>query len=631
MRFLVNQKHVVPTTVTCTFTAAISRMKKSPGGRPRRIAPRKFSRQEKTSTGPPQNRPAQPRMKTILIVDDRSTDRQVLVALLARGGHRLLEAESGAEAIKIARQEKPDLVIVDVLMPKMDGYEFVRKLRLDRKIGHITVAFYTAHYIKEESRKLAKACGVRHIIVKPFEAEEVLEMVNEALAMRPRASGSLTAWEIARKHLRVVTEKLTDKVCELEELNIRLQAEVSERERMVSESLLAHAEARQAREEAERANCAKDNFLAKLSHELRTPLTPVLMCVTSLEQEKSIEPEFRAQLGMIRRNVELEARLIDDLLDLTGVAHAKLRLVRSGPVDVHSLLLHTDQIVGSDAREKSIHLQFDLTANEHHVGGDAARLQQVFWNLMKNAIKFTPRGGRVAVRTLNPVPGKFVLIVEDTGAGIEPQTLPVIFRAFEQGESRDPQSARGLGLGLAISKAIVELHGGTIQAESAGQGLGATFTMELAAVLPFPIVQAAEKEVQPQTDAHRLRLLVVEDHEPTTVVLARLLRRRGHEVLTAETVKRALLLASTHSFDLVISDLGLPDGNGIELMQQLAREYGLRGIALSGYGMPDDRAKTRRAGFLAHLVKPISFDQLQCILQGITPIVESKTTAEALG
>src|ERR1041385_5889289 len=265
----------------------------------------------------------------------------------------------------IARKEKPDLVIVDVLMPKMDGYEFLRKLRLDRRIADTTVIFYTAHYIEEESRKLAKACGVRHIIVRPVEGEEVLEMVDEALAMRPRASGSLTAWELARKHLRVVTEKLADKVCELEELNIRLQAEVAERERMVNESLLAHAEARRAREEAERANRAKDNFLATVSHELRTPLTPALMCVASLEQEESIEPELRAQLGMIRRNVELEARLIDDLLDLTSVTHAKLRLVQSGPVDVHSLLLHTDQIVASDARDKFIHLQFDLTASQY--------------------------------------------------------------------------------------------------------------------------------------------------------------------------------------------------------------------------------------------------------------------------
>ncbi len=597
-------------------------MTKSPGGQPCPIAPRKSSRQKKTSNDVPRKRLAKTKVRTILVVDDCVSDRRVLVALLVPTGHRLLEAESGAEALKIVREEKPDLVIVDVLMPKMDGYEFVRKLRLDRKIAHTTVVFYTAHYIKEESRKLAKACGVRHIIVKPVQSEEVLERVNEALAMRPRARGSLRAWERARKHLRVVTEKLADKVCELEELNIKLQAEVAERERMVNESLLVHAEARHAREEAERANRAKDHFLAALSHELRTPLTPVLMCVAALEGEQSIKPEFRAQLSMIRRNVELEARLIDDLLDLTRLAHAKLRLVRSGPIDVHTLLLHTEQIVDCDAREKSIHLQFDLTAGEYHVDGDAARLQQVFWNLMKNAITFTPRGGRVTVRTFNPAAGRFVLAVADTGAGITPQTLPVIFSPFTQGEAREAQPAVGLGLGLAISKAIVELHDGTIQAESAGPGLGATFRVELAAIPPFPVALVAQQQSQPQRESPRLRLLVVEDHQPTTEVLARLLRRRGHGVLTAETVQDALGLASTHPFDLVISDLGLPDGNGNDLMRQLAREYGLRGIALSGYGMPGDRVETRRAGFLAHLVKPIKFDQLQCVLEGIAPAGE---------
>jgi signal transduction histidine kinase/CheY-like chemotaxis protein len=449
--------------------------------------------------------------------------------------------------------------------------------------------------------------------------------------MRVRTSGWLPAPEFAHKHLHLVTNKLAEKVDDLEKLNTRLEAEVVERKRVVIELRVAHEQARRAREDAERANCAKDSFLANLSHELRTPLTPVLMCAAALEQEGAIEPEFRQQLGMMRRNVELEARLIDDLLDLTRIAHGKLQLVQSGPVDVHSLLLHTEQIVGSDARQKSIHLQFDLTATEHHVGGDAARLHQVFWNLMKNAIKFTPAGGRVTVRSANPAPGQFVLTAEDTGAGIDPQILPVIFRAFEQGDTRRLQPSSGLGLGLSISKAIVELHGGTIRAQSAGPGLGATFTIELATVLPFPTTQMTESKPQPRTKLHCLRLLVIEDHEPTLVVLARLLRRQGHNVLTACTVKGALLLVSTHPFDLVISDLGLPDGSGLDLMRQLAKDYGLRGIALSGYGMPEDHVKTQQAGFLAHLVKPINFEQLHQVLSQIAPAVESKTTSEASG
>jgi signal transduction histidine kinase len=609
----------------------ISRMKKSPYEWPRHCAPTKFFRQEETSIGAPKHSRVHVKTKTILIVDDRPANRQLLLGMLAHQGHRVLEADSAVKGLKMVRKEKPDLIIADILMPKMHGYEFVHKLRSDRKIAHTAVVFFTAGYIEEESRKLARACGVHHVIVKPVKPEEVIQIVNKALARRRRVSGSFSARESARKHLRVVTDKLAGKVIELEELNGRLQTEGAERERMVNESLLAHAEARHARDEAERANCAKDDFLAILSHELRTPLTPVLMCATALEHEESIEPELRAQLSMIRRNVQLEARLIDDLLDLTKIARGTLQLVGSEPIDVHSLLGHTREIVENDARQKSVHLDFDLMASEHHVRGDTTRLHQVFWNLVKNAIKFSMAGGRIKVRTFNPVPGEFVLTVEDTGAGITSQTLPVIFRAFEQGETQEARAGGGLGLGLAISKAIVEAHGGRIRAESAGPGLGAIFTIELAAALPFSTAAVPELEPQSRTAPPRLRLLVIEDHEPTMMVLVRLLHRYGHDVFTAENVESALAVAATHSFDLVISDLGLPDGNGIDLMRQLAKEYGLRGIALSGYGMPEDRAKTKQAGFLAHLVKPINFDQLQSALQVFAPAPDANAPSEASG
>jgi len=338
------------------------------------------------------------------------------------------------------------------------------------------------------------------------------------------------------------------------------------------------------------------------------------MSAAALEQEPGIKPELRRQFGMMRRNVELEARLIDDLLDLTRVSHGKLQLLVSGPVDVHSLLAHSEQIVRSEARKKSLVLRLELTANEHHVAADAARINQVFWNLLKNAIKFTPAGGQITVRTANPTPGQLVLTVSDNGIGIDQQTLPFVFRAFEQGDIRGLQPCSGLGLGLSISKAIVELHGGSIRAESAGQGLGAVFTVELSTVLPFPEAQIQASQPR-RLGGKSYRLLVVEDHEPTLAVLTRLLRGQGHDVMPASTVRDALTLASGHTFDFVISDLGLPDGNGIDLMMQLTNDYGLRGIALTGYGMAEDLAKTEQAGFLAHLVKPISFDQLHRVLE----------------
>ena len=539
--------------------------------------------------------------------------------MLAYRGYRFIEADSGAEGLTVVRTVKPDLIIADILMSTMDGYEFVRQLRLDPKVARTPVVFYTANYLEKEARKLANDCGVFHIIVKPAEPEEVYKVIDEVFAAAPTASlpklGPASAF--AKQHLQLVTDKLAQKVEDLEELNAKLEAEIEERKRI-------ERELRVAREEAEQANRAKDKFLANLSHELRTPLTPVLLSAAALEQDEKIESEFRQQLAMIRRNIELEARLIDDLLDLTRIAKGQLQLVQSGPVDVHSLVKHAEQIVHNDAVAKSITIQFELNAAEHHVDGDAARLHQVFWNLFKNAIKFTVTGGFITVRTANPKPGQIVLSVEDTGRGIESERLPFVFDTFENGDRQQQMRSDGLGLGLPIAKAIIDLHGGTIRADSPGRGLGATFAIDLATTHPFVSRGTVSPIAQPKTKTRPLRLLVIEDHEATVEVLGRLLRSHGHSVLTATTVKDATLLARTHPFDLVISDLGLPDGNGIELMQQLTKAHGLRGIAVSGYGMAADRARTEQAGFLAHLVKPVDFDQLYRVLEQIAPLAEAQ-------
>jgi len=393
-----------------------------------------------------------------------------------------------------------------------------------------------------------------------------------------------------------------------EERAKRLNAELEER--VADRTAALHA----LNEELQEASKAKDQFLAALSHELRTPLTPVLMCAAALEQDNAMLPEFREQLGMVRRNVELEARLIDDLLDLTRVAHGKLELHRA-VADIHSLLTHTEQIVRSTALSKSVNLRLTLDATSHHVMGDAARLHQVFWNVLKNAIKFTPAGGQIIARTTNPGPGRICFEVRDTGIGIDPKVLPSIFSAFVQGDRSSVQASSGLGLGMSIAKSIIELHGGNIRAHSAGPGTGATFTIELDTTTAD--TENAWTPVTASSAGRVYRLLVVEDHPPTLEVLARLLRKQGHEVSTAATVEAALALASQHAFDLVISDIGLPDGNGVDLMIQLTRDYGLRGIALSGYGMEEDLERTKRAGFIAHLVKPIDFERLNHVLEQV--------------
>ena len=371
---------------------------------------------------------------------------------------------------------------------------------------------------------------------------------------------------------------------------------------------------KRARDDAEQANRAKDQFLANLSHELRTPLTPVLMCVSSLEREAAIPAEYRDQLTMMRRNVELEARLIDDLLDLTRISRGRLHL-ELATADLHSLLAHTEEIVRSDARAKQIDLRLQLAASEHRVRGDSARLHQVFWNILKNAIKFTPAGGRVTVRTTNPVADRIRLEFADTGIGIEAQFLDSVFDPFVQGNPESSPSSSGLGLGMSISKAIIEMHGGAIHVVSAGPRQGATFTLEM------PTAAAEEKgaSLLPEQSPTRrtYRLLVVEDHPATLEVLSRLLRRQGHEVVTATTVQAARQAAARQTFDLLISDIGLPDGSGTDLMAELTRDHGLRGIAFSGYGMEDDLQRAKEAGFLAHIVKPIDFARLNRILEEV--------------
>ncbi|MEO6738900.1 MAG: ATP-binding protein, partial [Chthoniobacteraceae bacterium] len=389
--------------------------------------------------------------------------------------------------------------------------------------------------------------------------------------------------------------------------------------REVTGRVLSEQASKAAAEELARSSRAKDDFLAALSHELRTPLTPVLMTATAMEGDPALPAEVRGQVSMIRRNIELEARLIDDLLDLTRITHGKMKIA---PVvtDIHQLLDHTAEIVRSEGSGKQVRTFFRLEAARHHAMVDPARFQQVFWNVVKNALKFTPSGGSVTVSTSNDAGGGILVSVEDTGIGISPEGLSHIFNAFEQGDAAGQHRYGGLGLGLAISRAIVEAHDGAIRADSAGVGRGATFTVSLDTV-DAPSAPLHESAPQ-RAPARALRLLVVEDHEATRTVLTRLLTRSGHHITAVTTVRDALAAFAAERFDAVISDLGLPDGSGLDLMREIQRQRPVPAIALSGYGMEDDLRQTKEAGFSAHLVKPVNVDQLRDLLDRITLPVE---------
>ncbi len=381
------------------------------------------------------------------------------------------------------------------------------------------------------------------------------------------------------------------------------------------------------RQELIGANAAKDQFLALLSHELRNPLSPVIAMVGELEASSPGAPETRQALEVIRRNVELEARLIDDLLDVTRIAKGKLQLTFE-VASVHEILHRAYEICREEIAAKRQATEFRLRAERTYVEADPARLQQVFWNLIKNAVKFTPAEGRIVIETFNPMPEKIEIKITDTGIGIEEEKLGKIFNAFEQGQSSITRRFGGLGLGLAISKAMVTAHGGRIGVTSAGKDKGSTFTVELATVAA-PAQADRDKALRPprppriEVDGQtRPRILVVDDHYDTCIGMKMMLERRGYHITLAHSADQALEKAAEQDFDLVISDIGLPDRSGYELMQELRATKDLRGIALSGFGMENDVSKAREAGFSQHLTKPINFERLE---EAIRNLLEPET------
>jgi PAS domain S-box-containing protein len=403
-------------------------------------------------------------------------------------------------------------------------------------------------------------------------------------------------------------EALKTANAELEAKNIALERQAEERLRRI------RAEA--ARADAEAANAAKDRFLAMLSHELRTPLSPVLHAVTLLDEHAESSPNLRETLQIIRRNVQLEARLIDDLLDLARIRNGKLQL-QVQPADAHELLRHALEICQPEITSGRLKVETRLKARRTFLQADPARLQQIFWNLISNAVKFTPEGGTITIATSDEdANGSLRVEVSDTGVGIEPSKLARIFDAFEQASRQAPA---GLGLGLAICKALAEFHGGSISAQSAGPNQGSTFVVTVPASEGARIDVEKDRPTTATGPAMPLRLLVVEDHHDTAMTLVRLLKRRGYEVQSAESFNGALAMAKNYNFDVLVTDIGLPDGNGIDLFREIRTRLGdndIRGIALSGFGMDDDIARSHAAGFSEHLTKPVDFALLQrCLVR----------------
>jgi signal transduction histidine kinase len=518
------------------------------------------------------------RGRRVLVVDDNADMREYIEHLLGR--HWAVEAfADGLDALEAARREPPDLVVTDVMMPTLDGFGLLHELRADPATRAIPVIMLSARS-GEESRVEGLRAGADDYLVKPFASRELVARVTT--------------------HLQLAA--------------LRRAAEDAARER---ERLLVREQ--EARREAEAANRAKDEFLAMLGHELRNPLAPITTALYLMRlRHQGIAEKER---GVIERQVEHLVRLVDDLLDVSRLTQGKVELRRQR-VEVSEIVAKAIETASPLLEQHGHHLAVDVPPSGLAVDGDVTRLGQVIANLLINAAKYTRSGGRIAVEGARRG-AEIVLAVRDDGIGIDREMLPKIFDLFMQERQALDRSQGGLGLGLAIVRSLIAMHGGSVSAHSAGRGHGSEFTVRLpAAVLQVAEDDAggaapAEEPASAKGAADALRILVVDDNTDAAVVLAEWLSAVGHTTRIAHDGPSALRIAQELEPDVAVVDIGLPVMDGYELARRLRALPALERlhlIAVTGYGQSEDRLRSREAGFDEHLVKPIQPEHLAPLL-----------------
>ncbi|MDB6137158.1 MAG: Two-component system, NtrC family, sensor kinase [Verrucomicrobiaceae bacterium] len=550
----------------------------------------------------------------LLVIDDSPTFLARVSSELASEGYHLETSEDPEQGLERLRQGLFDGVIIDLIMPRMDGLEVCRKVAELRSQLHLPLISIVVTGA-ENPGNLSKALEAG--------ADDFVGKSSDFSVLKGRIRALLRRKFFAEENTRILQE-LRQK--ELEALRERTAKEAAQARAALVEQLEQKTEELKISQgQLQRANAAKDQFLAVLSHELRTPLTPVLAVVTERSEDGSLPEDVRRDFSLIRRNVELETHLINDLLDLTRIAQGKLEIHRV-EVDLKEIIQHVVTMCRTvDTPTASLSVNF--TASSSLVLGDAMRLTQVVWNLLQNAIKFTPPHGRIDIQLTNAagVDGVTTVVMEirDTGAGIEASMISSIFDAFQQESREVTRQFGGLGLGLAISKAIIGSHEGSLTASSPGKNQGATFRLELPGVVAAASPPAGVQSPLPPptaTTGSGLCILLVEDHRDTREMMGRLLERRGHRVwLAAGVVEAAETAVKIEHLDILISDLGLPDGTGADALQAVSRHHVVRAIALSGFGMEEDIRQSLKAGFAHHLIKPVPVARLLKVIDGQEP------------
>lgn len=653
--------------------------------------------------------------KTIILhVDDNEANRYVVTRILQTAGFTVVEAATGAAGLKAVAEHQPALVILDVKLPDISGFEVCRQIKGNPELAFIPVLQLSASFVQSQDKAEGLDSGADGYLVQPVEPIELLATVRSLLRIRRAEEAALSSarqWQttfdsindgvclvdtegIIRRcnrammqlvhkqkseilgrtyhelinvewgigngicfrraketHQRQVLElqsqdrwfaktidpvvdehgTLTGAVFILSDITERKQAEVllQEQNNRLNQLMIS---LQQQTEQAQQANRIKDEFLAVLSHELRSPLNPILGWAKILQTSQQDAAKTQYALKTIERNAKLQAQLIEDLLNVSRILQGKLSLNKV-PVGLSFTIKAALETVRLSAEAKSIQIQTVFEPDVGQVLGDSGRLQQIVCNLLSNAIKFTPQGGRVEVRLerikdegagmneLDTHPLEYSQItVSDTGMGISADFLPYVFEYFRQADGTTTRKFGGLGLGLAIVRHLVELHGGTVQATSPGVGQGATFTVK------FPLIATAKLN-QDDTAFHchsdfnlnKLQALLVDDDRDSREFIAFVLEQYGAQVTKAQSADDALSILEQANFDLLISDIGMPNMDGYTLIRQIRQRSPdqsgeIPAIALTAYAGEIDRQLALAAGFQQHISKPI---EPEALLQAI--------------
>jgi signal transduction histidine kinase len=493
-----------------------------------------------------------------LFADDNAETRLFVRRLLA-DRYEVEVVGDGRAALDAIRRDRPELLITDLIMPRIDGIELLRAIRADSSLRTLPVVVLSERG-ELDSRIEGLDAGADDYLVKPFSPRELLARVRTTL-------------ELAR--MREVVERAAGREDALREANRR-----------------------------------KDEFLSMLAHELRNPLAPIGYGIHLLGLP-DLDPERLARTrAMLERQVTHLTRIVDDLLDVSRITSGKLSLERER-LDLAQLVVQAAEDRRGTLESQGIAVEVETPSTPVWVIGDATRLTQLFDNLLDNARKFTPSGGRVTLRVREDANGEAVVSVRDTGVGIDASLLPRVFEPFAQAEQPIDRKHGGLGLGLAVAKGLIELHGGAIEVASAGPGQGTEFTVRIPSLKDLN--ESAPVSAGTATAPRPLRVLIVEDNADAAEILRTLLEHHGCTVSVAYSGPAGVYAAKSERPDVVLCDIGLPGMDGYAVagaLRQSPETVAARLIAVSGYGHEGDKQRALESGFDLHLVKPVSAQQL---------------------